>query len=80
MNNLVRIIGKAPSEMSDEALAAALTKERNRVREAIERFNATPVKAARKKKLSKIVAESGFSIDEIRLLIEEEKNARSKET
>jgi hypothetical protein len=76
MDNLIRVLGPAPSELSDKALAAKLITERSRVRLAIERFKAIPQKAAKQRSAAKIVKDSGFSVEEIMRLIEEEKNAQ----
>ena len=73
MNNLARIIGPAPSDLSDAALTARLVTERNRVRDAIERFKAAPVKAAAKTSTKKLVKDSGLTYEEIMEAIQEAK-------
>lgn len=80
MNNLSRILGPAPSELSHEELLSKLTTERNRVREAFTRFREAPMrkasKAAKKKTTRTLIKNSGFSVEELLAMIEEEKNAK----
>lgn len=47
MNRLISVIGLAPSELSFEKLLERLRLERDRVRTALERFRAQPVKKTR---------------------------------
>lgn len=47
MNRLVEIIGKAPSEMTDEELKHAITTERQRVSQALAELKAGDPKKTR---------------------------------
>ena len=79
MDNLKHIIGPAPSEMTEAEVATLLTSERNRVRDAIERFKARPTTQsvrAKRNETKKLVLDSGFSVDQLLQLIQEEKDAR----
>ena len=76
MDNLARIIGPAPSELSDAELTARLVTERNRVRDAIERFRAAPAKAARATSTKKLIKDSELTYEEIMEAIQEAKNAQ----
>ena len=75
MQKLISIIGKAPSELSFPDLVAKLTTERNRVRQALERFRALPIKTIRKK--AKEITTQGGAKD-IKKLMKEGKVTKSK--
>jgi len=76
VDNLNRVIGPAPSEMSDEELSARLSIERSRVRDAIERFRALPQKKTRTPTLKKQIKDSGLTYEEIMTAIQEAKDAQ----
>ncbi len=75
MNNLVRVIGPAPSEMTPERLISKLELERTRVRQALERFAKASIpkpKSPTKVAQRKVIKDSGFSVEELRILLQEE--------
>jgi hypothetical protein len=84
MDNLAKIIGPCPCEMTDEELRLKLTVERSRVREAIERFRTQPLKRAPKpkgltqKKLMTQLAEAGVSIEEFNAVLKEREGGGEK--
>jgi len=79
MNNLVSIIGPAPSELSRESLLSRLRAERDRVRIALQTFkNNTSFRQSRTKQpkvdpLAAIAAQAGISPMELRALLAAEK-------
>ena len=79
MDKLRTIIGPAPSEIPFEDLIKRLAPERERVRQALARFRASPPprkKSSKKPKanaeLSKLLKETGMSPGDLMRLIEEE--------
>lgn len=75
MQRLINIIGKAPSELSFPDLVTRLSKERNRVRQALERFRTLPVKTAKKPSQKKA---SSQGEQDIKKLMKEGKVTKSK--
>ncbi len=81
MDNLRKIIGPCPCEMSDEELLLKLQTERTRVREAVERFRTQPPKrtskpgAVTQKALLTELAKAGVSIEEFQQLLKEQEDA-----
>lgn len=80
MHNLMRVIGKAPSEMTFEELQAKLSTERDRIRTEIENFRSgkikarggrknTPKKTKHKKKLVDAAKVLGLSPDKVAEII-----------
>ena len=77
MNQLPRIIGPAPSELPPDALIIRVRTERNRVREALARFKARPIKRSggpRKKgmsraNMSQLLTETGMSVEELKAML-----------
>ena len=90
MNNLVKVIGPAPSELSFEDFCTRLTEERNRVKEAIRLFNerrivkrsASPKKPASKKtkgaqKMASMSKELNLKPEEMLRILEEIENEQT---
>ena len=82
MNNLPRVIGKAPSELSPVEFRKRLTRERDRARREIELFqtNIPPKKKAKaakaiRKELDKLMKAKGLTPEKLQELI----RARGKE-
>ena len=77
MKNLIPIIGEAPSELEFEVWLETVRAQRNRTREAITSYLATPPKGTPKPRgitktgLKKALAESGVSEAELKALLEE---------
>ena len=84
MKNLIKIIGKAPSEIPLEDLLSRLETNRRRTRKAIEahRLASLPkVRSSAKKELAsfnKLVKESGITEEEFRKLIAETLERKKK--
>ena len=85
MDKLTKIIGLAPSELSQEAFAQRLSKERERVvreiqlyrskRNAPRKKRGAPKKAARE--LGKLLAASGVTPEQLQLKIKERMEKRA---
>ena len=86
MHNLVRVIGPAPSELSQEDLYARLKIERQRVREALQTFrNSTSptqskakvlsLKKKEEKQMTDLALKFGITVEALKLMIEEDSNA-----
>jgi hypothetical protein len=82
MDNLAKIIGPCPCEMTRSDLRSKLEVERTRVRDAIEEFLATPIRkrgAARTNpktvtstKLRKELAAAGITLEEFQQILKEQ--------
>jgi len=87
VNNLVRIIGKAPSELSKQELCERLTDEHKRVALVLEELRSTPTRSRRggprkatlkettyDKALKAMAQEAGMTPEEFMRAMEELKN------
>ena len=83
MHNLVRVIGPAPSELSQEDLYIRLKIERQRVREALQTFrNSTSptqnrtktvsLKKKEEKQMTDLALKFGITVEALKLMIEED--------
>ena len=72
MKNLIRIVGRAPSEIDETKLTDRLLKERNRVSIALEKLRYNPKKKKTKAKASKAgkpsilkqIQDAGITVEE----------------
>lgn len=84
MNNLPRVIGKAPSELPPELFRRLLSQERERVRQEIEFFqrkNIPKTKAAKavRSSLSELLEKKGISPEQLQEMIRRKVQSARKE-
>ena len=84
MNRLITIIGPAPSELTFQHLVEKLQVERQRVRDALERFRLQPVKKPRVAKskatsdemdIKKMLKEGVITMSDVREILGKRKGA-----